>query len=247
MELLTAPTLRSVHGFPGRLGGVSVAPFDSLNTSFSVGDEPRAVETNLGRLAFAAGVPPARLVTARQVHGDRVVHAPDVDDTTEADAVWSSSAAIAVGVRTADCLPVLLEDRRTGAVAAVHAGWRGVLSEIVVRTLEALEGQGSRREDLWAAIGPCIQPCCFEVDGDLPARFAAAFGDAVVVAAPGKAKVHLDLPAAVLGSLGRAGVPVDHVSRLPHCTSCEARFFSYRREHGKTGRQLSFIRAAPAL
>lgn len=247
MELLTSPNLLAPHGFPTRAGGVSRPPFESLNTSVAVGDDAQAVAENLARLAAAAGVPVARLVTARQIHGVRVVRADEVSAQTEADAVWSADPSCAVGVRTADCLPVLLEDRRTGAVAAVHAGWRGVIDEIVLRAVEVLEGQGGARETIFAAVGPCIRACCFEVDGDLPARFSAAFGDEVVVPRAGKARVHLDLPLAVTRSLTRAGVPAGHVACLPHCTHCDARFFSHRRDQGRTGRQLSFIRAAAAL
>lgn len=218
---------------------MSLAPFDSLNSSFAVGDAPAAVARNLELLARAAGVEPSRLITARQVHGDRVVRASDVDAATEADAVWTNTPGVAVGVRTADCLPVLLEDPRSGAVAAVHAGWRGVISEIVTRAIEQLEGQGARRDELCAAIGPCIQRCCFEVDGDLPGRFVAAFGASVLV--PGPQKAHLDLPRAVQLSLERAGLAAAHVAVLPHCTRCDERFFSHRRDRGVTGRMLSFI------
>ncbi|MFZ5445019.1 MAG: peptidoglycan editing factor PgeF [Myxococcota bacterium] len=239
MELLTASTLRARHGFPLRTGGFSVGPFASLNSSLVVGDDPVAVGRNLALLAQAAGVDPSRLVTAKQVHGDRVVLAAEVDATTEADAVWTAERGVAVGVRTADCLPILLEDPRTGAVAAVHAGWRGVISEIVVRAVERLEAQGARVGDLRVAVGPGIQACCFEVDGDLPQRFSAAFGTDVVI--PTGARVHLDLPRAVRRSLERHGVPQSHVAVLPHCTRCDERFFSHRRDRGVTGRHLSFI------
>lgn len=220
---------------------MSRAPFASLNSSFAVGDDAAAVTHNLALLAGAAGVEPARLITAKQVHGARVVHASEVDATTEADAVWTATTGVAVGVRTADCLPVLLEDPRTGAVAAVHAGWRGVISEIVTRAVEQLEGQGARRDELRAAIGPCIQRCCFEVDGDLPERFVAAFGPTVLVGGGEGQKARLDLPRAVVSSLGRAGLVADHVGVLPHCTRCDPRFFSHRRDQGVTGRMLSFI------
>lgn len=240
MDLLTASLLRARHGFPDRTGGVSRAPFDSLNTSFAVGDDAVAVAQNLARLAEAAGVAPARLISARQVHGDRVVEAALVSAETEADAVWTDAPGTAVGVRTADCVPILIEDPR-GRVAAVHAGWRGVISEITARTVELLVGQGARVEELRVAIGPCIQRCCFEVDGDLPERFAKAFGDAVVWRRAEWPRPHLDLPRAVATTLARLGVPDGHVAVLPQCTMCDGRFFSHRRERGVTGRHLSFI------
>lgn len=241
VELLTASSLTVPHGFPTRAGGVSLAPFDSLNTSRVVGDVNEHVTENLRRLAEAATVDADRLFSVSQVHGDAVVEAPNVTSKTEADAVWTHSPGVAVGVRTADCVPILLHDPRSGRVAAVHAGWRGVISEIVARTLEIWAGQGTNLTEVRAAIGPCIQRCCFEVDGDLPARFADAFGLEVVVPVEGKVKRHLDLPQAVGKTLRRLGVPDAHVVTLPHCTMCDDRFFSHRRERGVTGRHLSFI------
>ena len=236
MELLTASTLQSRHGFPTREGGVSRGAFTSLNSSFSVGDEREAVTKNLELLASAAGVSPERLFTVTQVHGATVLAAERSSSSDEADGLFASEAGVAVGVRTADCLPVLIEDRRTGHVAAVHAGWRGVIAEIVARALEAMQ---ARPADVHVGIGPCIQRCCFEVDGDLPSRFSTAFGEAVVV--QGAQKKHLDLPLAVRVTLERLGVPASHVAALPQCTRCDERFFSHRRDHGITGRHLSFI------
>ncbi len=240
MELLTASLITAPHGFPTRKGGVSAAPYDSLNSSSSVGDDEAAVGENLSRLAHAAGVSPDRLRFVKQVHGARVVEASLATSETEADALWTEQLGVAVGVRTADCLPVLIEDPR-GRVAAVHAGWRGVLAEIVARTIEQLVERGARIDELKVAIGPCIQRCCFEVDGDLPARFGAAFGSGVVVSQAAGARPHLDLPFAVKQTLARLGVPEGHMVALPQCTRCDERFFSHRRENGITGRHLSFI------
>lgn len=241
VELLTASLITVPHGFPTRAGGVSLAPFDSLNTSRVVGDRDEAVTENLRRLAAAAQVPVERLYSVTQVHGAAVLEAPGVTPQTEADALWSETPGTAVGVRTADCVPILLQDLRSGRVAAVHAGWRGVVAEITARTLENWFDKGTRPADVRAAIGPCIQRCCFEVDGELPARFEAAFGNDVVVQVEGKEKRHLDLPKAVAATLAKQGVSASHVATLPHCTRCDARFFSHRRERGVTGRHLSFI------
>lgn len=224
---------------------MSRAPFESLNSSFGVGDDAAAVGENFARLARAAGVAPGRLISARQVHGDRVVEATEVSPETEADAVWTDVPGTAVGVRTADCVPILIEDPR-GRVAAVHAGWRGVINEITARTVEQLLARGARVDELRVGIGPCIQRCCFEVDGDLPERFSKAFGDELVLRHPERSKPHLDLPRAVAKTLARLGVPADHVAALPQCTMCDGRFFSHRREHGLTGRHLSFITCAGA-
>jgi len=247
VELLTSELITVPHGFPTRAGGVSQGAYASLNCAVSVGDAPEAVQENLRRLARAAGVEPGALVTISQVHGDTVLRAAAGEGDAlrppigEADAVWTDTVGTAVGVRTADCVPILLQDPVGRRVAAVHAGWRGVVADIVTRTLEAMARAGTRSADVRAAIGPCIQRCCFEVDGDLPRRFGAAFGEDVVVAVAGKDRRHLDLPLAVRRSLERAGLPASHVAVLPQCTMCDARFFSHRRDRGVTGRHLSFI------
>lgn len=240
MDLLTSTRLRARHGFPTRLGGVSQGAFASLNASLTVGDAPDAVAHNLVLLARAAGVSPERLVTARQVHGVNVVRA-EPGSPAEADALWTSEPGVAVGVRTADCLPVLFEDADRGLVAAAHAGWRGLLGGVLTGTVLALEAAGARRAQLAAAVGPCIRACCFEVDGDLPQRFAQAFGPEVVVAGARPGRVHLDLQAAARLELERAGVPARAIEVLAACTCCEPRFFSHRRDRGLTGRHLSFI------
>ena len=217
---------------------MSTGPFSSLNTAVSTGDAPEAVAENLARLAGALKLPAQALLTVSQVHGDRVVEGAPAMPSTEADAVWTRHAHCAVGVKTADCVPILIEDRRQQRVAAVHAGWRGVISQIVHKALGAM---GSNPNDVFVAIGPAIQKCCFEVDGDLPARFSTAFGGDVVVTVAGKSKKHLDLSLAVQRTLERAGVPPSHIDALAHCTHCDSRFFSHRRDHGRTGRHLSLI------
>ncbi len=234
MRLINSSLLRARHGFPTREGGVSTGPFSSLNTSYSVGDAPEAVDENLRRLHNAAKT--SELLTILQVHGTTIV---EDQPGVEADAIWSQRPNVAVGVRTADCLPVLIEDRVGRRVAAVHAGWRGVIGLIAPLAVQRFIERGSKASDLRVAIGPAIQKCCFEVDGDLPGRFSTAFGDAVV--ARGFEKPHLDLGLAVRRSLEGVGVPADQIDVLPQCTRCNGQFFSHRREKGLTGRQLSFI------
>ncbi len=239
MESLVSSLIRVPHGFLGRKGGVSSPPYDSLNTSFSVGDDPLAVTDNLVRIAHIAGVHVDQLLTVNQVHGANVVHSSMVTGETDADAVWTNVSGMAVGVRTADCVPLLIEDPK-GRVAAVHAGWRGVMAKIAARTIEQLIAQGGKVDEFRVAVGPCIQKCCFEVDGDLPARFSAEFGADVVHPAE-RGKARLDLPLAVLHTLENVGLTRAQIEVFPHCTRCDSNFFSHRREKGTTGRQLSFI------
>lgn len=224
-----------------------MAPFDSLNSSTASGDDPAHVHENLRRLARAAQVEVGALGTVSQVHGVAIVKASATSGDqvrpplAEADAIWASTPGVAVGVKTADCVPLLIEDRRLGFVAAVHAGWRGVIGKIAQVAISTLCEAGSNPADLRVAVGPCIQRCCFEVDGDLPQRFTAAFGEQVVYRPAGKAKVHLDLPWALSRTLEAAGIAASHVDLKTECTVCDPRFYSHRREKGLTGRHLSFI------
>jgi polyphenol oxidase len=173
-----------------------------------------------------------------QVHGREVVRAGE-GEPRQADALWTDAAGLAVSVKTADCVPILLVDPDGRRVAAVHSGWRGTDLEIAAAAVEALSAQGARPERLLAAVGPCIQACCYEVSGDLAKRFVDRFGADVVPSDRGAP--HLDLPRAVCATLHRAGVRGDHIDVLRCCTACEQEdFFSHRRERGHTGRHLNF-------
>lgn len=236
MEILRSRLLDDFpHGFTTRVGGASPAPFDSLNLGDLVGDDPAAVAENWRRLAAAAAVSFARV---RQVHGDRVLladrsHGPG----EEADAVVTRSPGVAACVAVADCVPLLVADSRGGSVAAVHAGWRGTLARVAARAVDALVDLGARREDLVAAVGPSIGPCCYEVAPDLLERFRDAFGADVATAAG-----HLDLWRANARALEDAGVAEGRVDLLGRCTACEPRlFFSHRRDRGRTGRQVGYV------
>jgi YfiH family protein len=230
------------HGFSTRRGGTSPAPWDSLNLGGAVGDDPARVAANWRLLEASTGLAFARV---RQVHGARVVDAPGpTPPCEEADAVISRRAGVAACVAVADCVPVLLADPATGAVAAVHAGWRGTVDRAVAAAVGALAAAGSRPQRLLAAIGPSIGPCCYEVSADLARRFEEAFGAGVVDRR--RPTPHLDLWEANVRALGAAGVPPDRIERLGRCTACEARlFFSHRRDAGATGRQVAWIAPAP--
>jgi YfiH family protein len=240
VDLVTSPLLASFrHGFTTRRGGVSDPPFDSLNLGGFVSDDPARVAENWRRLRNATGLGFARV---RQVHGARAVQASaPTAPLEEADVVVSAEPAVAATVSVADCVPLLLADRRTGAVAAVHAGWRGTLERAAAAGVEALRAAGSRPADLLAAIGPSIGPCCYEVSPDLAGRFRADMSPEVVRAGAG-AGPHLDLWKANLLVLEASGVAADRVDVLHRCTACERDlFFSHRRDAGRTGRQVAFI------
>jgi polyphenol oxidase len=231
------------HGFSLRQGGVSEGPLASLNLGERVGDGELCVAENVRRLAAAAGRVPEQLATVRQVHGDHVVRATP-GGLAEADAVWTDDATGTwVGVKSADCVPVLLATADGRAVAAVHSGWRGTQLRVAARAVEALVQQGARASSMRAAVGPCIQACCYEVGPEFAARFRAQFGTEVV--RDGGVRPHLDLARAVRATLLAAGLLPQNVDLQSACTMCDAtRFFSHRRDGGITGRHLAFV--APA-
>ncbi|HJL16394.1 MAG TPA: peptidoglycan editing factor PgeF [Sandaracinaceae bacterium LLY-WYZ-13_1] len=247
---LTAPRLSRhgfAHGFSLRTGGASEAPFESLNLGRTMGDDPTRVAENLATFCEAVGCAPDRLFEVSQVHGRTVVDVKETDAVAdvraiEADALVTAVEGAAVGVRTADCLPLLLADPRTGAVAAVHAGWRGAAARVVEEAVERLVGvHGSRAEDLLAAIGPHIRLDAFEVSEDVAARIAESAHGARVVE-PREPRPHADLAATVRAQLAHVGVRADRVEDVGGCTHAEpTRFFSHRRDDGRTGRHLSVI------
>ncbi len=243
MEILSSALLAGFpHGFTTRRGGASREPFDSLNLGGSVGDQPADVEANWRALRDDTGLSFARV---RQVHGDRVVVASDLAVVEEADAVVSLRPGVAACVSVADCVPILIGDPRSGAVAAVHAGWRGTLARIVARAIDTLAREvGAVPADLLAAIGPAIGPCCYEVSIDLARYFHDDLGARVADVRSAGSRVDLWLANELV--LRQAGVSRERIEVLGRCTACDAdSFFSHRRDHGKTGRQVGFIAPAP--
>lgn len=238
MQLVRSSLLaRFPHGFTTRQGGASPAPWDSLNLGGAVGDDPERVAENWRRLERTTGLAFARV---RQVHGARVLRAEAPGaPVEEADAVWTTTPGVAACVSVADCVPVLLADPGTGAVAAVHAGWRGTVARIVAEAVAVLHREaGAAPSRLLAAIGPSIGPCCYEVSPELAARFRAEIGPVT----SGDAAPRLDLWESNRRILVAAGVAPERIERLGRCTSCERDlFFSHRRDAGRTGRQMAFI------
>jgi YfiH family protein len=239
MASLTSVALSAFpHGFTTREGGASAPPWDGANLGGAVGDDPAHVAENWRRLEAETGLAFARV---RQVHGARAVRLDAAGPPEEeADVVVSRTPGLAACVAVADCVPVLLADPESGAVAAVHAGWRGTLARAAAEGVRALGREaGSVPGRLLAAIGPSIGPCCYEVSEELAARFAAELGAESVV--PG-ARPRLDLWAANVRVLLEAGLAPGRIDVLRRCTSCErARFFSHRRDAGRTGRQVAYI------
>jgi len=248
LPLLASPAIGVPfhHGFTTRAGGVSAPPFDSLNLGGKWGDPPENVRENRRRLLQATR---ARAVHfASQVHGAEVALVRGADDPSatagrRADAVCSDVPDLAVAVLVADCVPAVLVDPRTGAFAAVHAGWRGTVAGVLGATVAAMASAfGARPHDLRAALGPAIGACCFEVGPEVSAAFAALGAEVVLDARPG-GKPHVDLRRAQRLQLERAGLDPAAIDVLDACTRCdpENRFFSYRRDQGRTGQHVAFV------
>lgn len=247
--LLTAAGF--AHGFSLRTGGVSRPPFHSANLGRAVGDEPEHVAENHRRLAARVGYRVQDLYESSQVHGAVVLESSERSvaqvRAMEADALIARAAPRAVGVRTADCVPLLIGDRRTGAVAAVHAGWRGVVAGVAVAAVRALiassgtASSGSRGGDLVVAIGPHIRPDRFEVGDDVAEQIrGAALGAQVIVGRSPAGRPLLDLTRALRAQLN--GLGVEHIDDVGGCTLAEPeRCFSYRRDGASSGRHLSVI------
>lgn len=227
------------HGFSTRAGGVSQGPYASLNLGRSVGDDPEHVAENHRRFAGWAGYAPDALFELSQVHGAVVRRVGPREDPAlvrqeRGDALVGEGGA-AVSVRTADCVPVLIADPSSRQVAAVHAGWRGVVAEVVPAALRELGAPASR---LWAAVFPHIRSCCFEV-GEEVAEQLARLGPAVARRAP---KPYVALDALIAAQLTAAGIPSEQIEQVPGCTRCDAaQFYSFRRDGQASGRHLTVI------
>ncbi len=191
----------------------------------------------------------ARVYGLAQVHSDRIVRLSGGEDPAEvrrieADGLVSSSeGGIVLTVRVADCVPVLLASPEGRAVAAIHAGWRGISAGIVKRGIAMVcEASSCDPADLHAAAGPAIGPCCYEVDLETGGRIAAPAGDGVLSAVYGDGKVRADLWRAVSNQLSAAGLRQDRIDAIRVCTRCHAWLFhSFRRDGPRSGRQVGFV------
>lgn len=282
VELLKAPDWQDLdwlwHAFSTRHGGgtrsyVHANGKGELNLGFTGDDSRRTVVQNRRLLAEAVcGDPATPLITVKQIHSNVVVRVRRVGagrtQPAKADGLVTDEPGLLLAIMTADCIPVLVADRRLRAVGAFHAGWRGTVKRIVECGVGRMRLEfGSRPEDLEAAIGPGIGACCYSVGEEVQAAFDSQFGYARELftevydpdpvrlkypmlflnqQAPGHApawsSMHLDLVEANRRQLIDAGLKPERVQRVSGCTNCQNdRFFSYRAEHGRTGRMMAAI------
>jgi len=251
-----------LHAFSTRHGG---------NLGFTKDASPRAVERN--RTSFIAGLPGKAwpLVTLRQIHSDIIHQVSDAPGHPPAgDGLITRTAGLLLAVQTADCLPVIVADRRSRAVGVFHAGWRGTVKRIVEKGVgEMRRSFGTRPKDVYAAIGPGVHDCCYQVGAEVRDRFHSQFAYAgelfretrdpdeiherypllfLTARAPGHSeeqlpkKIFLDLVEANRRQLLDAGVPETHISASPLCTVCRNDLlFSYRKEKDAAGRLMAVV------
>lgn len=232
LRVLDGPGLR--HGFFTREGGVSEGVFATLNCSFGSGDDPARVAENRRRAMDRLSLPPDRLVTCHQVHGREAVLVEQLwshSDRPRADAMVTRTAGIALGILTADCVPVLFADPDAGLIGAAHAGWRGALGGVLEATVAAMQSAGGRLDRIAAGIGPCIGRDSYEVGPEFPAPFLAQNPENAVFFRAAKRPGHylFDLPAYVAERLRALGI--ERIEASAGDTAAEPeRFFSYRRK-----------------
>lgn len=240
------------HAFTTRLGGISPAPFDSLNFFERNGDTPENVFINYRLLGEAAGLDLSRAVGNRQVHGDAVklIHETDAGRLAydarpyDADALLTDMPNLPLIAFSADCCTVLLYDPVCRCVGAVHAGWKGTALGVVCRAVQTMaEAYGSDPANIRAALGPSIGACCFETDGDVPEAILGGFGsEAARFIEPRGEKFHIDLKGVNRSWLLRAGLGEHHIEMHPDCTACRLdRYWSHRKLGARRGGQIAVI------
>jgi purine-nucleoside/S-methyl-5'-thioadenosine phosphorylase / adenosine deaminase len=240
------------NAFSTRLGGVSPLPADSLSLSYFKGDHNANVDENRRRFLKAIGRDSAQIATARQTHSTDITSidsAEQVDAHPSCDAMTSKLTGILLGIQTADCLPILIADSKSGAMAAIHAGWRGTAGRITERAVADLMLRlGANPRDCIAALGPAACAECYEVGEDVIDRYKKEFRywRNLLLNFKEGGKAHLDVRAANTQQLVFCGFTEDRIHGADYCTMHQNElFFSYRREAGgepsRVGRLLSVI------
>lgn len=235
------------HAFTTKCGGESSGKICGLNLGFRCGDDPVNVVRNYEHCARDMGFPYEKITAARQTHSTniRVITEDDAgkgvsreSDIVETDGIVTNCTQIPLVIFYADCVPILLFDKECGVVAAVHSGWRGTVGRISENAIGIMrERFGTKPQNIKAAVGPSIGPCCFECGEDVAGMFASEF---VSEAENGKFKV--DLWKANISILKDCGLKDENIDCFNFCTSCNGDLlYSYRRDREATGRMGAFI------
>ena len=247
LEILTADALAPMrHGFFTRRGGASSGIFAGLNCGAGSSDQSDIVAINRARVARAMQVEPDHLVGVHQIHSALVQTVTEPGVQGRADAMVSAVPGLALGILTADCMPVLFADPDAGVVGAAHAGWRGALDGVLEATLDAIETLGGARTNICAVIGPCISQAAYEVGPEFLDTFLAEDPESHRFFANGRGdRLLFDLPGYGLYRMRDAGIGSAEWTR--HCTYAQPdQFYSYRRSTHEGaadyGRLISVIR-----
>jgi YfiH family protein len=242
------------HGFSTRLGGVSPAPWDSLNLGAARGDDAARVQENYRRFCAAIGANPNALVKNHQIHSRlvrRVTWADVMDNPAtpgefHADALITDQPGLCLSVFSGDCIPILLYDPKRRVVAAVHAGWRGTALGVAASAVERMAADyGCRAENILAAVGPGISACCFQTHADVPHALRDGLGLAAepfIKDLPGAEKYCVDLKRANARWLTLRGVKAEHIAISAACTACNLdEFWSHRVQGDRRGSMAAMI------
>ncbi len=258
---LKADNIRSAHAFSTRVGGVSSLSYTKfLNLAFERGDDSKTVIKNLEILGGAAGFDPQKVISLPQIHSD-IIYKVDGRDAgqgyyirenlREGDGYITNSPEVVLGVKSADCVPILFEcfdsDGKIVAVGAVHAGWRGSVKGIAPKCAKMLGTEyGVLPQNIRVAIGPCIHKCCFEVGEDFVSEFESSLGGALasefIFPSKKQGKFYCDLTSLNKRLLTDVGVLSENIQIIDRCTCCEPEtFYSHRYSGGLRGTMLSLI------
>jgi polyphenol oxidase len=222
-----------------RLGGVSKPPYDSMNLGSNTEDHLSNIEENKKIFSQSLGFDPSQVVRSKQVHGNEILVAEEAGFYEGYDAIITNKKNLLLAVSTADCSPILIYDAVTTSIAAIHAGWKGTKNKLVALTTQKMQNLfGSKTENLFVFIGPCISECSFEVDNDVAQYFHEPFCkyDA------NTKKYFVDLKGHNKGQLLELGVPEQNIEVSEYDTFERTDlFFSHRKEKGVTGRMWSAI------
>ncbi len=253
VEYMRSDIIPTRHGFSTRVGGVSSVPHtESLNLAFGRGDDEGTVIRNLQLFAEAVEIRAESVVSRRQIHSARVVYADKTmcgegyfrESNEKCDGYVTDLEGVALGVKTADCVPILFCEPDAKVIGAVHAGWRGTASGIAGECVREMEKLGADKQKIRAAVGAAIHFCCYEVGEDFRESVISLAGEKMAreFIRPLGDKLHADIVGMNRKILLESGVRDENLDICEKCTCCEpTRFYSHRHSHGLRGTMLSVI------